>query len=160
MLPTRRVYFVGVAPSAERTNSKAIPQYGLKFRANHRVPIPLETLACKPVSVACEPSLWPRLSSAPGNGFRTPERQSPKQPLSGPSSLQRLEAGLCARAKSRVFGERQEISFSAGLRGGPGRTQTTDQIVTGGPGRCGAQFEFTLAAIAKTCASSKSQDTR
>jgi len=29
----------------------------LRFRADHRVPIPLETLACKPVSAACEPSL-------------------------------------------------------------------------------------------------------
>jgi hypothetical protein len=85
---------------------------------DHRVPIPLETLACKPVSVACEPSLWPLLPRAPGNGFRTPETEGPKLPLSGPSSLQRLEAGLCARAKSRLFGGQQEISFSAGMRGG------------------------------------------
>jgi hypothetical protein len=102
----------------ERTNSKATPQYGLQFRADHRVPVPLEILACKPVSVACEPGLWPRLPRAPGNGFRMPETEGSKLPPSGPSSLQRLEADLCARAKSRVFGERQEISFSAGVRGG------------------------------------------
>jgi len=108
----------------ERTNSKATPQYGLGFRADHRVPVPLEILACKPVSVACELSLWPRLSRAPGNGFRTPETEGPKLPLSSPSSLQRLEAGLCARGKSRVFGGQQEISFSRGLRGGLGRTRT------------------------------------
>jgi hypothetical protein len=59
------------------------------------------------------------------NGFRMPETEGSKLPPSGPSSLQRLEADLCARAKSRVFGERQEISFSAGVRGGgctPDRT--------------------------------------
>src|SRR5258707_5993260 len=88
----------------ERTNSKATPQYGLQFRADHRVPVPLEILACKPVSVACEPSLWPRLPRAPGNGFRSPETEGPKLPLSGPSSLQRLEAGLRTPAKSRGFG--------------------------------------------------------
>ena len=33
--------------------------------------------------------------------------------------MQRLEAGLCGPAKSRVLGEQQEISFSAGVRGGP-----------------------------------------
>src|SRR5262249_11448678 len=26
----------------------ATPQYGIQFRADHRVPVPLETLACKP----------------------------------------------------------------------------------------------------------------
>src|SRR5260370_42610474 len=96
----------------ERTNSKATPQYGLQFRADNRVPGPLEILACKPVSVACEPSLWPRLSRAPGNGFRAPETEGPKLPPSGPSSLQRLEAAYSPPAKSQVFGERQEISFS------------------------------------------------
>src|SRR6266700_6034015 len=95
----------------ERTNSKATPQYGLQFRADHRVPVPLEILACKPVSVACEPSLWPCLPRAPGNGFRMPETEGYKLPPSGPSSLQRLEADLFTPAKSRVFGERQEISF-------------------------------------------------
>src|SRR5258707_1529856 len=136
----------------ERTNSKATPQYGLQFRADHRVPVPLEILACKPVSVACEPSLWPRLPRAPGNGFRMPETEGSKLPPSGPSSLQRLEADLWARAKSRVFGERQEISFSAGVRGGAGRTRTADQIIT--PGPYNAQFEFTLAATAKASARS------
>ena len=91
--------------------------------------IPLETLACKPVSVACEPSLWPRLPRGPGSGFRAPETEGRKLALSSPSSLQRLEAGLFAPAKLRVFGERQEISFSAGVRGGPARTRTSIQSV-------------------------------
>jgi hypothetical protein len=56
--------------------------------------------ACKPVSVAGEPSLWPLLSPAPGDGFRMPETEGPKPPLSSPSSLQRLEAGLRGPAKS------------------------------------------------------------
>src|SRR6266567_1036144 len=88
----------------ERTNSKATPQYGLQFRADHRVPVPLEILACKRVSGRA----FPR---APGNGFRMPETEGYKLPPSGPSSLQRLEADLFTPAKSRVFGERQEISF-------------------------------------------------
>src|SRR5262249_57774508 len=67
-------------PSAARTNSKATPQYGLQFRADHRIPVPLEILACKPVSVACELSLWSRLRRPPGNGFWTPETKGPKPP--------------------------------------------------------------------------------
>jgi hypothetical protein len=56
-----------------------------------------------------------------------PETEGYKLTPSGPSSLQRLEADLFTPAKSRVFGERQEISFSAGVRGGAERTQTTCQ---------------------------------
>src|SRR5260370_35796612 len=111
----------------ERSNSKAAPRCGLRCGAGDRVPVPLEILACKPVSVACEPSLWPCLPRAPGNGFRMPETEGYKLPPSGPSSLQRLEADLFTPAKSRVFGERQEISFSAGVRGGAGRTRTACQ---------------------------------
>src|SRR6266851_9501233 len=81
----------------ERTNSKATPQYGLQFRADHRVPVPLEILACKPVSVACEPSLWPRLPRAPGNGFRSPETEGPKLSLTMPA----IQAVL----RSHVHGE-------------------------------------------------------
>src|SRR5216684_3224372 len=125
----------------ERTNSKATPQYGLQFRADHRVPVPLEILACKPVSVACEPSLWPRLPRALGNGFRMPETEGSKLPPSGPSSLQRLEADLFTPAKSRVFGECQEISFSAGVRGGPERTRTSNQTVMSAPVRDGQTAE-------------------
>ena len=65
----------------------------------------------------------------PGSGFRAPETEGRKLALSSPSSLQRLEAGLFAPAKSWVFGERQEISFSAGVRGGPARTRTSIQSV-------------------------------
>src|SRR4029079_5729537 len=54
---------------------------------------------------------------------------------------QRLEAGLCGRAKSRVFGERQEISSSAGLRGGAGRTRTSSQSVMSEP-PAGREGEF------------------
>src|SRR6516225_8970829 len=57
-----------------------LPQYGLQFRADHRIPVPLEILACKPVSVACELSLWSRLRCPPGNGFWTPETKGPKPP--------------------------------------------------------------------------------
>src|SRR5215813_10904968 len=76
-------------PSAARTNNKATPQYSLQFRADHRIPVPLEILACKPVSVACELSLWSRLRRPPGNGFWTPETKGPKPPPSGLPSLQR-----------------------------------------------------------------------
>jgi hypothetical protein len=38
-------------------------------------------LGRKPVSVACEPSLWPLLPSLRGNGFWTPETDGPKLPL-------------------------------------------------------------------------------
>jgi hypothetical protein len=82
---------------------------------DHR--IVLETLACEPVSVACKPSLRPRLPRASGNGFLMPETVGPILALSGPASLQRLEASLCARAKSRVFDEPREISFCAGPGG-------------------------------------------
>jgi len=64
--------------------------------------VPSETLACKPVSVACEPCLQPLLPRVPGNGFRTPETEGPKPPLSCPCSLQRPEAGLCA-AQNRGY---------------------------------------------------------
>src|SRR6266536_2013944 len=41
----------------------------------HRLPSLSSTIPAgiKPVSVACEPSLWPGLHRAPGNGFRTSE---------------------------------------------------------------------------------------
>src|SRR5438034_229124 len=50
--------------------------------------------------------------------FGRQRQKAPNWPPSGPSSLQRLEADLFTPAKSRAFGERQEISCSAGLRGG------------------------------------------
>jgi hypothetical protein len=43
------------------------------------LPHHLESLACKPVSVACEPSLWLGLRRAPGNGFRTSETKGPNR---------------------------------------------------------------------------------
>jgi hypothetical protein len=49
--------------------------------------------------------------------LRFPGRVVASDWILGP--LQRLEAGLCGPAKSRVLGEQQEISFSAGVRGGP-----------------------------------------
>jgi hypothetical protein len=43
--------------------------------------------SCRPTfSVACEPSLWPGLHRATGNGFRTPETKGPN-PASGRSSF-------------------------------------------------------------------------
>jgi hypothetical protein len=122
------------APSIRRGKRARSPQPGLdlcQFAAGARWPARSPVASglcksvgyssrnpcCKPVSVACEPSLWPRLPRGPGSGFRAPETEGRKLALSSPSSLQRLEAGLFAPAKSRVFGERQEISFSAGVRG-------------------------------------------
>src|SRR5262245_2577250 len=61
-----------------RTNSKATPQYGLQFRADHRIPVPLEILACKPVSVACELSLWSRLSPPAGKRFLDARDERPQ----------------------------------------------------------------------------------
>ncbi len=98
---------------------------GQSLYTDHRVPIRSKLLhANQSLSHANRVSGHGSLA-APGNGFRTPEPEGPKLPPSGPSSFQRLEADLFTPAKSRVFGERQEISFSAGLRGGgctPDRT--------------------------------------
>ena len=44
----------------------------------------------------------------------------------------RLKASLNARAKSRVFGKPREISVSTRVRGGPGRTRTSNQTVMSG----------------------------
>ena len=55
-----------------------------------------------------------------GRPFRPAEPSSRRTPRLKPR-------GRSSRAKSWVFGERQEISFSAGLRGGAERTQTTCQ---------------------------------
>src|SRR5258708_39944538 len=108
---------------------------GQSLYTDHRVPIRSKLLhANQSLSHANRVSGHGSLA-APGNGFRTPEPEGPKLPPSGPSSFQRLEADLFTPAKSRVFGERQEISFSAGLRGGPGRIRTSNQtVMSGRPG--------------------------
>src|SRR3954453_6625558 len=98
--------------------------------------IPLGTLACKPVSVACEPSLWSLLPRAPGNGFRTPETEGPKLPLSGLSSLQRLEVGktqLRKRPKNRGYSamsRKHRFAHPRGLKLVPG-TQFVDRRAIG-----------------------------
>src|SRR6266487_4854426 len=45
----------------------------------HRLPSLSSTIPAgiKPVSVACEPSLWPGLHRAPGNRFRASETKGP-----------------------------------------------------------------------------------
>src|SRR6266404_4989594 len=91
----------------ERTNSKATPQYGLQFRADHRVPVPLEILACKPVSVACEPSLWPRL---PRSGKRFSDARD-RRPQTGLRAVL-----LLAETGSRPIHPRK----IAGIRRTPG----------------------------------------
>jgi hypothetical protein len=67
---------------------------------------PLETLACKPVSVACEPSLWPLLAGAPGNGFRTPETERPKTASEQPFFL--AETGSRPMRPRKIAGIRRK----------------------------------------------------
>ena len=135
------------APSIRRGKRARSPQPGLdlcQFAAGARWPArsPVASglsqerrrFLSKPLHANRSPSHANRVSGrasprGPGSGFRAPETEGRKLALSSPSSLQRLEAGLFAPAKLRVFGERQEISFSAGVRGGPARTRTSIQSV-------------------------------
>ena len=134
------------APSIRRGKRARSPQPGLdlcQFAASARWPARslVASGLCKSVGYSsrnpCMQTGLRRMRTeslaapprGPGSGFRAPETEGRKLALSSPSSLQRLEAGLFAPAKLRVFGERQEISFSAGVRGGPARTRTSIQSV-------------------------------
>src|SRR5256885_1896355 len=55
-------------------------------RSSYPNPIPCESLACKPVSVACEPSLWPRPSPCTGKRI-SDARDGRRQTAHGRSSF-------------------------------------------------------------------------
>jgi hypothetical protein len=71
------------------------------------LPHHLESLACKPVSVACEPSLWLGLRRAPGNGFRTSETKGApigfRTVFASHRDRERAMTPAPNRGKSRVF---------------------------------------------------------
>ncbi len=69
---------------------------------------------CKPVSVACEPSLWPGLHHAPGNGFRTSETKGPNPLPNGLRFPQRPRTGHYTRPKPRKI---EGIPRRRGTRG-------------------------------------------
>jgi len=85
------------APSATRQGHP----HERRLLHDHRVPIPRETLGCKPVSVACEPSLWPLLPTLRGNGFWTPETEGPKLPLKRSFFPAETASRPCGPAKPR-----------------------------------------------------------
>ena len=77
-------------------------------------------MQCRKVARFISHPIWSKQPSKIGcrAAWSCPSLRVPGQ-WSRQYRMQRLEAGLCGSAKSRVLGEQQEISFSVGVRGGP-----------------------------------------
>ena len=91
-------------------------------------PASTKCLAFPPNSRAFEPRLFELKSLFPGNGISWTETKAPKQARKFEDAF--AETG--PRKEAGQFGasaENREISVSVGVRGGPGRTRTVNQIV-------------------------------